>query len=256
MANTQTIVVISGKENADRYSTLMVERASLIVLARTAAAHPAGVLRYEPDLVVLDSGVDAAGGVIILRKIKMLRPDLPVIFLTDVSSEETVIDAFKWGARAYFCPPVNLAELQQTVKNLLLLKNESRESRASLQLITSGSVTMPGNLPANLPTTIGRAIMHIQNNFTQPMYLEDLARVAHLSKFHFCRNFKQYVGMSPMRFVTMVKIKKAAVLLQQADFNISTVAYKLGFSDLSEFTRQFKNVFGIPPSAYRRSHQS
>ncbi len=61
-----------------------------------------------------------------------------------------------------------------------------------------------------------------------------------MSKFHFCRIFKKYVGITPMQYAINMRLKKAMTLLQRKDLSISTVAMKAGFRDLSEFNKQFK----------------
>ncbi|GFE58607.1 AraC family transcriptional regulator [Geobacter sp. AOG1] len=253
MSHTQSIVIVSDRKYADLLSPLTIDNARIVHLHAGGSELIAAMEPNEPDIVILDCGADANGGITILQELKTLRNDLPVIFLTDASSEETVLKAFKGGAREYFRKPVDLLELQQTVERILFLRRGGRESRGSLKEFAPDFTGMPGNLPPNLPSAISRAVMHIHDNFNGTLYLDDLARAAHLSKFHFCRNFKHYIGVSPMRFVNMVKIRKAEALLLQADVTISTVAYNLGFNDQSEFTRQFKSIIGVSPSAYRRS---
>lgn len=253
MLQIQSIAVVSERRHARRYSALTVSNA-LIVLLSASESLSAAIQIIGPDLVILDCGADAEGGITILAELKALRSDVPVIFLTDASSEETVLAAFKHGAREYFRKPVDLLELQQAIEHLLSLRRKGRESGAIPKGRAPDLTSMPDELPSNLPHAIIRAVTHIKNNFNNHIYLDDLARAAHLSKYHFCRNFKQFIGLSPMRFVNLVKIRKAEVLLQRADMSISTVAYKLGFSDLSEFTRQFKNIVGVSPSIYRRSY--
>ncbi|RII27788.1 MAG: AraC family transcriptional regulator [Geobacter sp.] len=254
MLQTQSIVVVAKRKHADLLSSLTIDNARIIYLYMGESELPAAIGSDEPDIVILDCGADADDGITILEELKSLRNDLPVIFLTDASSEETVLKAFKRGAREYFRKPVDLHELQQTVERILLLRRSGRESRTSLKVHAPDFSRMSGKLPPHLPHAISRAVMHIHDNFSRTLYLDDLARAAHLSKFHFCRNFKHYIGVSPMRFVNMVKIRKAQALLLQANVTISTVAYSLGFNDQSEFTRQFKNITGVSPSAYRRSH--
>ncbi|ABB32386.1 two component transcriptional regulator, AraC family [Geobacter metallireducens RCH3] len=247
MSLAQSIVVVAEPSHSDLYDLLAVGNAGIRLVS--AAGLSTAIGPSDPDIVILDSGTDADGGITLLGEIKALRNDLPVIFLTDSSSEEIVLKAFRKGAREYFRKPVDLHVLQHAVETILALRRMQRERRDPLKRHYSD----PINLPDDLPESIGRAVMHIKSNYDCALYLDDLARAAHLSKFHFCRNFKKYIGVSPMRFMNMVKISKAETLLRRADLTISTVAYKLGFNDPSEFTRQFKSITGISPSAFRRS---
>jgi AraC-like DNA-binding protein len=65
--------------------------------------------------------------------------------------------------------------------------------------------------------------------------------------------FKKHVGVSPIQFTVNRRIDRAKLLLARPDFTISSVAIRTGFSDLSEFNKQFKRITGITPSAYRKS---
>ena len=60
---------------------------------------------------------------------------------------------------------------------------------------------------------------------------------------------KALTGQSPQAFLTNYRLNKAMELLKTRDFNISEVAYKVGFATLTGFSRSFKNKFGVPPSA-------
>ncbi len=99
---------------------------------------------------------------------------------------------------------------------------------------------------------IVRAIMYIDNNLLGRLKLDDIAREAGMSKFHFCRSFKKNVGITPMQYVLTMRLKKAMALLQEKQKSISTIAAESGFDDIGEFNKQFKKTYGLPPSAFRK----
>ncbi len=82
--------------------------------------------------------------------------------------------------------------------------------------------------------------------------LSELAATAHLSQWHFLRQFKKHVGFSPHAWLIQSRILKAQKLLRQG-ISISEVSQRCSFSDQSHFTRHFKNTFGITPGGYIRS---
>jgi AraC-like DNA-binding protein len=84
--------------------------------------------------------------------------------------------------------------------------------------------------------------------------LVELAQKAGMSKYHFSRVFKRYIGMTPIKFVTLRKIEKAKELLKRRDFNVSAVAYQLGFNDVSTFIKQFKKFTGLTPAKLNNRH--
>ncbi len=99
---------------------------------------------------------------------------------------------------------------------------------------------------------INKTFDYIESNLDQPMSLEELAGVANFSKFHFNRIFKAIVGETPFQFIQRVRLEKAAMfLISQRNDSIADIAFKVGFTELSIFSRNFKKYFGISASEYR-----
>ncbi|MEE4178512.1 MAG: GyrI-like domain-containing protein [Bacteroides sp.] len=99
---------------------------------------------------------------------------------------------------------------------------------------------------------INRTFDYIETNLEKPMTLEELAGVANFSKFHFNRIFHSIVGETPFQFILRIRIEKAAMLMLTNKYeSISEIAYKCGFSDISIFSRNFRNYFHMSASQYR-----
>jgi AraC family transcriptional regulator len=108
--------------------------------------------------------------------------------------------------------------------------------------------------PATTATYIQRinlAIDHIVGHLDEPLRLSGLARVAMLSPFHFHRVFQALVGSTPSDFVKRLRLEKALALMSRTPSpSLTTIALKCGFSSSSDFSRSFKQRFGIPPSSF------
>jgi AraC family transcriptional regulator len=99
---------------------------------------------------------------------------------------------------------------------------------------------------------INKAFDYIEANFDKSFTLDELASVASFSKFHFHRIFQAAVGETPFQFIQRIRLEKAASLLvNNPGDSIGCIAQKCGFSDISVFSRNFKNQFGISASGYR-----
>lgn len=99
---------------------------------------------------------------------------------------------------------------------------------------------------------INKAFDYIESNIEKPLTLEELAAVANFSKYHFNRIFLSMVGETPFQFISRVRLEKAAMLIRSnKDETISEIAYRCGFSDISIFSRNFKNYFKVSASKYR-----
>lgn len=103
---------------------------------------------------------------------------------------------------------------------------------------------------------INKAFDYIESNLAKSLTLEELATVANFSKFHFNRVFHSLVGETPFQFVQRLRLEKAAsFILAYKHEGISEIAFKCGFSDISVFSRNFKNYFKTSPSQYRKANR-
>ncbi|NJM35611.1 MAG: helix-turn-helix transcriptional regulator [Rhodomicrobium sp.] len=93
---------------------------------------------------------------------------------------------------------------------------------------------------------------HIDANLAEPISLSDLAAVACISAYHFARNFKIEMGISPLAFVTQRRVERAKRLLQGSGLTLAQVAYDCGFANQSHFTTVFRKHTGQTPGAYRK----
>lgn len=99
-----------------------------------------------------------------------------------------------------------------------------------------------------------QAMLHINQNYAQPLQLEDLAKIACLSERQFRRLFTQHYGISPARYIQRLRINKACHLLRRSSYNINEIAMDTGFLDSNYFARRFKAETGLTPKQYRRQH--
>ncbi|WP_051040879.1 helix-turn-helix transcriptional regulator [Rhizobium leguminosarum] len=77
-----------------------------------------------------------------------------------------------------------------------------------------------------------------------------------MSPSHFAHRFQACFGLSPMRYRKQVRLEKARLLLLNSEVTISIAAADAGYASDAQFTRDFKNLFGLSPGAYARNMQS
>ena len=251
MANAP-IIVITDLANRAFYETLSIPGEQVMLCDLHESVDSVG--RCGCNVMLLDCGRNPETGLKLLARINKCCVSAPVVFLTDTSSEELVIAAFKAGAREYFKRPFDPAELIATVVKLGARRNASSAPRfpTAAQLAAVGS-DHPSPSNPGLPDWLLRSVQFMQDNLAEEIYLEHVAKKAGMSKFHFCRTFKDYLGMTPMQYLMVNRIKKAKSLMSNYGTTITSVIYKVGFNDISEFNRQFKKVTGMTPSAFRES---
>lgn len=103
-----------------------------------------------------------------------------------------------------------------------------------------------------------RVERHIMDHLSEPFSLDALAQAARMSRSHFCRRFKAETGFKPREYFNRCRILRAQEMLATGGYNLTEVAYKLGFSELGHFTRVFRKVLHAPPRRFlpRKEKQS
>jgi AraC family transcriptional regulator len=112
------------------------------------------------------------------------------------------------------------------------------------------SLKLPTSTPGLSPYQLERAIAYINADLTQELNLVELAAVAGISKFYFCRLFKQSMGTTPHQYVLQQRVERAKQLLKQHQNSIADVALQCGFTNQSHLNRHFKRLTGITPLAF------
>jgi AraC family L-rhamnose operon transcriptional activator RhaR/AraC family L-rhamnose operon regulatory protein RhaS len=103
---------------------------------------------------------------------------------------------------------------------------------------------------------MARVMSHIQQHFRETVSVDDLARIAHLSRSQFQRLFKRSYHITPLHFILKVRIHEACELLKDPNLDITNIALDTGFSSSSFFATQFRQYMGESPSEYRRKKLS
>ena len=99
---------------------------------------------------------------------------------------------------------------------------------------------------------VRRSLRLMQENFTEEMAMDKLARDVGLSRPHFFKLFKKQMGITPNLYLNTLRAEKAIKDLMTTDKSVTDIGLELGFSSQASFTRFFATNVGIPPSDYRR----
>jgi AraC-like DNA-binding protein/mannose-6-phosphate isomerase-like protein (cupin superfamily) len=102
---------------------------------------------------------------------------------------------------------------------------------------------------------VGSVIGALENDFPRGWKLEELQRIAHMSRSSLMRVFRKATGQTPIEYLTRLRIQKALELLRTTDLNMTEIAFRTGFTDSNYFSRQFKKVQHQSPTQYRLAHQ-
>jgi AraC-like DNA-binding protein len=103
---------------------------------------------------------------------------------------------------------------------------------------------------------VGEVIGAMENNFSNDWKLDELAKIAHMSKSSLLTVFRKATGQTPIDYLMRLRIQRAMELLKNSDQTITEIAFAVGFNDSNYFTRQFRGAVGIPPRQFRTEKQS
>ncbi|MCP3467373.1 AraC family transcriptional regulator [Bradyrhizobium sp. CCGUVB23] len=102
------------------------------------------------------------------------------------------------------------------------------------------------------PTVLRRAIERLRSDSDADLSLSALASDAGLSRFHFCRAFKESTGLSPHAWMRQHRLEQAMNMLRDTDTSIALVAAELGYASQTAFAAAFRRLTGETPSDWRR----
>ncbi len=159
----------------------------------------------------------------------------------------------------------NYGELKKTVEQIfvcvhedspqmdLLLKSELL--RFVWMLEESGDISFTSKGKGTENETLRPALEYMAQKFREDITVEELAGLVHLSESHFMKSFRRTVGISAMEHLSRLRINAACEALCESSDRIADIAFACGYSNLSNFNRQFLKKAGCSPREYRRRNR-
>nr|WP_319572468.1 substrate-binding domain-containing protein [uncultured Draconibacterium sp.] len=205
----------------------------------------------EPDLIVSDIMMPEMDGLELTRTLKtdLKTCHIPIIILTAKASQEQKFEGLEEGADSYIPKPFNSRHLQIRVKKLLELRKKMQE-RYKGQLLVAEDDKDLSRLDRRFLNKISQIVEEHRDK--EEFSVEELSQLLGLSRVHVYRKIKKLTGMSVSEFVRSVKLKLSLNLIKNSGKTMAEIAYEVGFSSPSYFTKCFKDQFGMSPSEYAK----
>lgn len=195
------------------------------------------LLKYPFDLAMIDYLLPDRDGFEVLKILREVYPTLPVIIMTGHTDENLVIKAIRRDVADYIKKPLDLKYLRKRLSDMFAAVCDPQESE---RIETKEHYVLDG------------IASYIGANYMQDLNLEKISKVACMSRFRFCRAFKERFGRSFVSYLNAVRIRRASELLRNPNYSIQEISYDVGYRNAGHFNRVFKTAHKIPPREYRK----
>jgi len=98
-----------------------------------------------------------------------------------------------------------------------------------------------------------KILLHIENNLTENISIDELAEKFGIGKHDFFKKFKTSTNITPYKFIVQKKLERSKQLLREFKYTLTDITYLLNFTDQSHFTKSFKKMFGVTPNEFRKT---
>lgn len=138
------------------------------------------------------------------------------------TSERRITDTYKASARAYEF----VMECYRFVKNI-------------------------GKMEEELPNSVLNALYFIQKHYNESINLEDIADHVRLSKYYFIKQFRKHMNITPLQYLTKIRLEKAVELLRHTELSINEISNQVGYSNANYFNKVFRKAVGTSAGQFR-----
>jgi YesN/AraC family two-component response regulator len=210
-----------------------------------------GVRKAEkiiPDLIISDIMMPKMDGNELVRILKNdeKTSHIPIILLTAKAGQENKIEGLETGADDYLTKPFDVRELQARIENLIKIRKQLQAKYIKLDFVFKANRKMGNSLDEEF---IAKVMEVMDKHISEEEFsIEELGNEVGMSRSQFHRKFKAITGKPASMFLRSVRLSKAKKMIEEQRGNISEIAYSVGFSSPSYFSKCFREEFGYPPS--------
>ena len=246
--NRPTVLVIDDNTDIRQYERTLLQDEYIVLEAADGKEGLSVAIKEVPDLVICDVMMPVMDGLEFTEQLKTntATSHIPVIMLTAKNLEEHRAEGYEHGADSYITKPFHSKVLLARIENLLrqrqLLKNLYQGTKEAEKEISEA------HLEDRDKQFLKQLQAIIQKNLSDSEFgVEDMGQQIGLSRVQLYRKVKAMTGSSVVDLLRKARLAKARRLLETRSMSVSEVAYEVGFSAPSYFTKCFKEEYGMLP---------
>jgi signal transduction histidine kinase/DNA-binding response OmpR family regulator len=241
----EVVLIIDDNQDVRDYVKMLLDEEYLVIEAANGKEGLKMALKYVPDAIICDVMMPIMNGMECCRHLKSepQTSHIPVMMLTAYAMDEQKIEGYECGADSYISKPFSAQLLKVRLRNLL--ENHLRLKN----FFTDGSSTMEKEEISSMEQDFVDKLRSLINNNLRnsKLNIDDLSDEMGFSRVQFYRKTKSLTGYAPNELVRITRLKLSRKLLTTTDKNISEIAYEVGFSSPSYFSKCYKDYFGESP---------
>ncbi|ATV55029.1 AraC family transcriptional regulator [Prevotella intermedia] len=241
------VLVIDDNADIRAYATALLSDEYDVMEASDGNEGLKKAVREVPDVVVCDVMMSGMDGLECCKHLKSdsLTCHIPVILLTAKTLDEHRAEGYAYGADAYLTKPFNGNVLKARIKNLI--------TNRKLMKIVFGNDAQQEPMEAVVQSAESQFVEKfrtiIQGNLgNSDLNVETISHEMGISRAQLYRKIKSITGISPNDIIREARMKRADRLLETTDKSVSEIAYEVGFSSPSYFTKCYREFFGRTPN--------
>ncbi len=249
VATLSNLLIIEDNPDIIIYIKSVLKNSYNIYTAKNGKLGIEKALDLIPDIIISDVMMPEKNGYEVCDILKQdeRTSHIPIVLLTAKSTQSDKIDGLKHGADAYLTKPFDKEELLIRLEKLVVIRQQIQlrySNNANTKISTDLSESIEDKFLQKLHEQIQ---MHLSDaQFGVPQ----LASATDMSQMQLYRKLKALTGKTPSQFIRSYRLHRALELLKSGELNVSEVAYDVGFSDPSYFSRMFHKEFGKNPSSF------
>jgi len=250
----QAVLVVDDDEQIRQYVAGIFRNKFTVYEAASGEQGMAQVKEYLPDIIICDIKMSGISGIELCKTIKEDNElnHIPVILLTSSSAADTRLEGVEGGADDYITKPFEKELLVARVTNLLKSRNNLQKYFYSEITLNRKSLKISAEYKEFLEKCISIVEKHLEDDdFGVKTLLSELG-MSHSNLF---RRVKSVSGQSINVFIRFIRLRKAAELFINTNYNVNEIAFQVGINDTKYFREQFNKVFGMNPSEYIKKYR-
>lgn len=210
-----------------------------------------------PDVVSFEFDYPDRDSLGLMLGSKNAHPSIPMIMVTLQHSERLAVWAFRSRLTDFLVKPIPQIDIERCYQMLTNMIEARMVQRA--RIVTEAKAQVPLEVATYVKTVESAflpAIYYVAQNFDKKIQNDEVAKLCAMSPFRFSRGFKEAFGIAFRDYVVRYRLRQACSLLKNPNNTITDVAFAVGFSEVSYFSRIFKKYFGVSPSEKYSPHES